>query len=380
MATINILPQILHNISVLNDPSSNGIGTNLIISVNEAPVASIVAGVGVQGPQGPPGSGEPGPMGPQGLKGDVGIAGPSGEPGPPGSGIKSFNISDATNSFTIDTTASTIKFVEGAGTSISLNDTEQSITISNDLVGHQHIAADIINFNESVDDRVNELLIPGNNIGLNYKDPDFNSLTISVTGLTIGQNVQAYHPNLQDIASLTLESGKILYSNANNDFELITLSNTAKNLLNDTSTEEQRATLGLGTASIYNSGVFAKVNGGNNFTGNQSFGDGAINRFSATLNNQTVSNYEILQSDNGKVVTFNHNTSAISLTFNDSLEPGFNCLIVQLGSGQVRITDSVQNRYNHTKLVGQYSIATLVKVAESVILLSGDTTDLNSGP
>ena len=65
-----------------------------------------------------------------------------------------------------------------------------------------------------------------------------------------------------------------------------------------------------------------------------------------------------------------------------TINTGFNCLIVQLGSGQVRMSGSIQNRYNHTKLVGKYSMATLVKITESpsLIILSGDTTDANSGP
>jgi len=56
--------------------------------------------------------------------------------------------------------------------------------------------------------------------------------------------------------------------------------------------------------------------------------------------------------------------------------------LVQLGSGQVRFTgeNAVVNRYQHTKLVGQYSIATLVKISDTVIILSGDTTKDNSGP
>lgn len=380
MATINVIPQIPNIISVSDGAGTNEISTNLIITVNEANAANIVANVGVQGPQGPPGSGEQGPPGPQGIKGDRGDIGPSGERGLTGSGVAALNISNTVDSFVIDDASSTITFIAGGGTSISLNETEQSITITNTLVGHTHNTNDIVNFNESVDDRVDALLSAGNNINLNYKDADFNSLIISVTGLTIGENVQAYHPLLQDLSNLTLQSGKILYANEANNFELITLSNTAKNLLNDNSPEEQRNTLGLGTASIYDSGVFAKINGGNSFTGSQTFNDGEINRFSATLNNQTNTTYEILQSDNGKVLTFNNNVSAIEITINNNIDPGFNCLLVQLGSGQVRIADTIQNRYGHTKLVGQYSIATLVKVADNIIVLSGDTTEANSGP
>ena len=138
--------------------------------------------------------------------------------------------------------------------------------------------------------------------------------------------------------------------------------------------------LGLGSIATLSSGIFAKLEGGNNFEGIQSFGDGQINRFSATVNEQTNATYEILQSDNGKVITFDNDSSAISVTIDSSLDPGFNCLLVQLGDGQVRLSSSVLNRYNHTKLVGQYSIATLVKISNDIIILSGDTTSDNSGP
>ena len=214
------------------------------------------------------------------------------------------------------------------------------------------------------------------------QDADDNTLTVSVTGLTIGTDVQAFNSNLQDISNLTATSGQLLYTNDNSDFELITLSNTTKEFLNDISAAEQRTTLGLGTISTYNSGEYASTTRGNSFVGTQSFGDGAINRFSASINSQTSSTYQIVQSDNGKTITLDYDLGPVSLSMDSTINAGFNCLIVQLGSGQVRMSGSIQNRYNHTKLVGQYSIATLVKITEtpSLIILSGDTTDANSGP
>lgn len=380
MATINIISTLPHRVVVGDNTTDTGISTNLIISVNDNPVSTVIANVGVQGPQGPPGSGERGPPGPQGIKGDRGDIGPSGSRGLTGSGVASLTFSNNIDNFIIDDNSSVINLVAGNGTAIDLDSNGKSITISNTLVGHTHTTNEIINFNENIDDRVASLLQEGSNIDLNYKDADFNSLIISVTGLRIGEDVQAFSPILQDLSNLTLQSGKILYANANNDLELITLSNTAKAFLNDTTPEEQRQTLGLGTVSTYDSGVFVKLNGGNFLTGNQSFGDGLINRFSATINAQNAETYQIVQSDNGKVVTFDYNNSAVNINISNNIDPGFNCLLVQLGSGQVRISGSVQNRYGHNKLVGQYSIATLVKISETIFVLSGDTTNLNSGP
>lgn len=383
MATLNITEQLSQKITVsdVTDPSQVSV-TNLQITTSDATTTNIVANVGVQGP---PGSGLPGPQGEIGPQGPVGPTGPQGEVGPQGetgSGVSSLVISDSTDSFTITDSSSIVTFVEGPGTDISINSASNQVTISNTMVGHNHVASDLINFSESVDDRVDQLLIEGANINLDYQDADANSLTVSVTGLSIGQDVQAYNPILQDIANLTVETGKILYANANNDFELITLSNTSKEFLNDPNPATQRATLGLGTISTFSSGDYAILNGNNNFDGDQTFNDGQINRFSATTNNQTNSTYEIVQTDNGKVITFDFDTSSVSLSVNPDIANGFNCLLVQLGSGQVRFTgvNPVVNRYDHTKLVGQYSIATLVKISDTVVILSGDTTKDNSGP
>jgi hypothetical protein len=384
MPILNVQPGTNYNVLVnqLSGDDENAYSTNIVVN-NTAlsnTIATVLIQAGVEGPPGPPGSGligPPGPPGPPGIQGEIG---PSGQRGLTGSGVASISFTDNSNTLTIDDADSTVTLLAGAGTSLSVSSLNNSITISNTLVGHQHQSSDITNFNESVDDRVADLLIEGNNINLDYQDPDANSLTISVTGLSIGTDVQAYSPNLQDLSNLVPSSGKIVYCNDNNDFELITLSNTSKEFLNDATTQEQRETLGLGSIATHNSGTFAKIDGGNSFTGSQSFGDGAINRFSASINTQTADSYEIVQSDNGKIVTLNYDTSSIDLSIDGSIDDGFNCLIVQLGSGQVRFSSSVQNRYNHTKLVGQYSIATLVKISDGVLILSGDTTDANSGP
>jgi len=382
MPILNIQPGTSYTLLVnqISGDDENAYSTNIVVtdlSINNVASISVEAGVqGPPGPPGPPGTGIPGPPG----TGIPGPPGPSGERGLTGSGISSITFNYQSDSITLDDANSNLNFLAGNGTSLSVDSLNNSITISNTLVGHNHASSDILDFNESVDDRVANLLVAGNNIELDYEDPDDNTLTVSVTGLTIGQNIQAYNQNLQDLSNLVLESGKLLYANEENNFELISLSNTSKNFLNDTSAVEQRQTLGLGSISTYDSGVFAIVNGGNNFTGPQSFGDSAINRSSASVNEQTASSYEIVQSDNGKVITFNYDLSYVSITIDPAIDVGFNCLIAQLGSGQVRIDSSIQNRYDHTKLVGQYSIATIVKISDTVLILSGDTTDANSGP
>lgn len=383
MAILNILPMSPPQSLTINDVDDpKKISTNLQITLNEVQPAVVNVSVGVQGP---PGSGLPGERGIQGIqgeRGEQGIQGIQGIPGPTGSGVSSLTFSNGVDFFDINDSTSTVSILGGNGTTVSVNNTNNTITISNDLVGHTHLSSDIINFNESVDDRVDQLLQAGGNIDLNYQDADFNSLTISVTGLDIGVDVQAQNLNLQYLADLVLSPGQLIYVNDDSELELITLSNTTKVFLNDVSAAEQRQTLGLGTASTFDDTDFAKLNGNNFFDGDQSFSDGRLNRFSATFSTNKSSAYEIIQSDNGKILTFDNSSGPVLLTIDDTINVGFNCLIVQLGDGQVRFNETIQNRYGHSKLVGQYSIATLVKISDtpSIVILSGDTTSANSGP
>lgn len=387
MATLNIIPQLPAQKVIINEliagTGNDVISTNLLITTQGSDVASVNVEVGVQGPPGSGLRGPPGPPGPTGI-GIQGPPGPSGHIGPPGSGINSLSI----NNITLSDINSSLNIVGSGGTQVVNNSNNHTITISSQTVqgiystiGHGHTSSQIADFNESVDDRVDALLEAGTYVDLDYQDADFNTLIISVTGLSIGSDVQAFNSNLQDISDLSLSSGKLLYSNGNS-IELITLSNTSKEFLNDNDITEQRNTLGLGSIATYNSGDYASVLRGNTFTGTQSFGDGEINRFSATTNHQTSASYEIVQTDNGKIITFDYDLSDVTVTISPYLSAGFNCLLAQIGDGQVRISGSIQNRYGHTKLVGQYSIATLVKISDSpsIIILSGDTTADNSGP
>ena len=173
-------------------------------------------------------------------------------------------------------------------------------------------------------------------------------------------------------------SGDYIYSTGNNGFATSRVSNAGRSLLNDATSQDQRNTLGLGTIAIFNSGDYAHLIRDNTFTGNQSFGDGSLSRFSSYNNIVSSINYTILQSDNGKVVAFSAN-SVVNVVVPTDLSVGFNCLLVQLGNGQVRLTGSnLVNRIGHTKLVGQYSIATLVKPLVGITILSGDTTSSNN--
>src|ERR1051326_6716360 len=59
----------------------------------------------------------------------------------------------------------------------------------------------------------------------------------------------------------------------------------------------------------------------------------------AEINTQTGTTYTLLASDNGKIVTCD-NGSAITVTVPSGLGAGFNCLVIQIGAGQVTFSTS----------------------------------------
>jgi hypothetical protein len=93
------------------------------------------------------------------------------------------------------------------------------------------------------------------------------------------------------------------------------------------------------------------------------------------INVQTGTTYTLLASDNGKIIELN-NASAITVTVPTALGAGFNCVIVQLGAGQVTLSPSsttLRNR-NGLKTAGQYAAITIMPTSTAnTFLVSGDT-------
>ena len=108
--------------------------------------------------------------------------------------------------------------------------------------------------------------------------------------------------------------------------------------------------------------------------GDFDFDDNAILGFSASKNDQIGTTYTVAASDNGKVVVLN-NASAITVDIDTGLPAGFNCSFVQKGAGQVSFagTATVNNRQSHTKINGQYGVASIVAYATDTYILAGDT-------
>ena len=108
--------------------------------------------------------------------------------------------------------------------------------------------------------------------------------------------------------------------------------------------------------------------------GDFDFDDNAILGFSASKNDQTGTTYTVAATDNGKVVVLN-NASAITVDIDTGLPAGFNCSFVQKGAGQVSFagTATVNNRQSHTKINGQYGVASIVAYDTDTYILAGDT-------
>lgn len=101
-----------------------------------------------------------------------------------------------------------------------------------------------------------------------------------------------------------------------------------------------------------------------------------LTNFGAEINTQSGTTYTLTATDNGKIISCTSN-SAVTITV-PALTSGFNCLIVQRGTGQVTLSPSgstINNRYSFTKTAGQHAILSLVSVAAGVFISSGDMSN-----
>jgi hypothetical protein len=111
----------------------------------------------------------------------------------------------------------------------------------------------------------------------------------------------------------------------------------------------------------------------NTLTGNGT--TSTIANFGSVINDQS-SGFTLGNTDNGKIIVIN-SSSAQTMTV-PSLSVGFNCMIVQKGTGQVTLTASgvtINNRYGFSKTASRYSIITLVCIESGIYISSGDMTN-----
>jgi hypothetical protein len=117
-----------------------------------------------------------------------------------------------------------------------------------------------------------------------------------------------------------------------------------------------------------------------NITSSSISGNGTtttLTNFGAEVNVQNGTSYTLAASDNGKIISCTSN-SPVTITV-PALTIGFNCLIVQRGTGQVTLVNgsggTVNNRYNFNKTAGQHAIMSLVSVAAGQFISSGDMSN-----
>ena len=107
------------------------------------------------------------------------------------------------------------------------------------------------------------------------------------------------------------------------------------------------------------------------------FADNQIEGFSAKVDTPTITAnaYTLTDADNGRVLALNNGTTAMTVNINTGLTAGFNCSFIQTGSGQVSFagTATVNNRQSHTKINGQYGVASIVAYDTDTYILAGDT-------
>ena len=108
--------------------------------------------------------------------------------------------------------------------------------------------------------------------------------------------------------------------------------------------------------------------------GKADFNDNAITGYGADLQTESGTTKTLAAADNGTIIVCS-SSSAITITVPSSLPSGFNCMIIQNGSGQVSLSASstTLNNRNGSKTAGQYAILTLVHLGSDVFVVSGDT-------
>jgi len=148
----------------------------------------------------------------------------------------------------------------------------------------------------------------------------------------------------------------------------------SNNLSDVVSAGTARTNLGLGDAATKTVGT-ADTNVLAVSSGTVDLGGNKLEDFDASINDQTGTTYTLVAGDNGKVVVLN-NASAVTVTVPSGLGVGFNCSFVQKGAGQVSFSASgttINNRQSHTKINGQYGVASIVAYAADTYILAGDT-------
>ena len=115
--------------------------------------------------------------------------------------------------------------------------------------------------------------------------------------------------------------------------------------------------------------------GNTSVTGNLTGGNVATSKLSGFVSNTSAeaSSRTIAVGDNGMILKC---TAAVTLTLPTAgtLPEGFNCMVLQYGSGQVTFSGTFSNRNSFTKTAGQYAIATVLYIG-GIYIISGEMSN-----
>jgi len=131
-------------------------------------------------------------------------------------------------------------------------------------------------------------------------------------------------------------------------------------LVDDADASAARTTLGLGTAAT---------------SANTDFSPAFFSIVSETTTSRTLSN-----SDNGKIIVCN-NTALVTVTVPTGLTSGFNCKVIQEGTGKVKISEasgvtiSLISGYNTT--TAQYAVIDVINYASEKYVLDSNNIGLD---
>lgn len=208
----------------------------------------------------------------------------------------------------------------------------QYILYAKSDTGHTHVIADVTGLQDDLD--------------------DIGSAITALSGIVDGKADEAHSHPISDVTGLqTALDGKAASSHNHAIGTDITGLGTG-------------AATFLGTPSSANLAAMLTDEIG---TGKALFSDPVINA-------QTGTTYTLQASDNGKIVECS-NAGAITVTVPASLGAGFNCVVVQLGAGQVTLSASsttLRNR-NGLKTAGQYAALSIIPTSTAdTFIVSGD--------
>mgnify|MGYP006911039213 FL=1 len=142
---------------------------------------------------------------------------------------------------------------------------------------------------------------------------------------------------------------------------------------NKSSSIYRTGNIGIGVTSP---SVPLDVSGNAKVSGNLTGGNAATSKLSgfvANVSTETVGR-SIAATDNGSILRFSNSSAAIVTLPASGIPEGFNCTIIQAGTGQLTFSGSFYNRNSFTKSAGQYSIMTILFVG-GVYLISGEMSN-----